>query len=138
MASCPRFDHGLLHGFLAEEAAHAPASIAIEIPPGQGRADRQALTYGELAALSDRLAMHLAAQVQPEQIVALLLPRTSPLLFIAQIAVLKAGGAYTALDPSFPDERIAEVLEDAEAVCVLTDAPGAARLGADTQSRHAC
>jgi len=118
-----------LHEFLAHAAERVPAATAIEVPAGQGRPDRQVLTYAELVALTDRLALHLAPRLQPERIVALLLPRTSPLLYAAQIAVLKAGGAYTAIDPSFPNERISEVLEDAEAACLLTDAAGAARLG---------
>ncbi len=125
MASDPQ----LLHEFLAVAAARVPQAVAIEVPAGRGREQRQSLTYAELAALTDRLALHLAPRLQSERIVALLLPRTSPMLYAAQIAVLKAGGAYTAIDPSFPDERIAEVLEDADAVCVLTDAAGIARLG---------
>ncbi|MFM9935004.1 MAG: amino acid adenylation domain-containing protein [Novosphingobium sp.] len=130
MAAYPHDYPELLHEFLARTAACDPAATAIEVPAGRERLIRQVLTYAELAALSDRLALHLAPRLSPERIVALLLPRTSPLLYLAQIAVLKAGGAYTAIDPSFPDERIGEVLEDAEAVCVLTDATGAARLGA--------
>ncbi|WP_421847488.1 amino acid adenylation domain-containing protein [Novosphingobium sp.] len=118
----------LLHAFLAEAAARYPDGTAIEVPPARTRPERQVMTYAELAALTDRLAQHLAPRLEAERIVALLLPRTSPMLYVAQIAVLKAGGAYTAIDPSFPDDRIAEVLEDADAVAVLTDAAGAERL----------
>ncbi len=129
MAPYPRVHPVLLQDFLSQTAVHLPAATAIEIPPGRGRPDRQALSYADLVAFSDRIALHLAPRLQPERIVALLLARTSPLLVAAQIAVLKAGGAYTTIDPSFPNERISEVLEDADAVCVLTDQTGAARLG---------
>jgi len=129
MAPHPRVHPVLLQEFLAQTAAHRPDAIAVEIPPGRGHPDRQALSYSDLAALSDRLALHLAERIDPEHIVALLLPRSSPLLVAAQIAVLKAGGAYTTIDLAFPNERIEEVLKDAEAICVLTDQTGAARLG---------
>ena len=129
MASTVLVQPLLLHAFLAEAQARFLDATAIEVPPARTRPERQVMTYAELTALSDRLALHLAPRVAAERIVALMLPRTSPMLYAVQIAVLKAGGAYTAIDPSFPDDRIAEVLEDAEAVAVLTDAAGAARLG---------
>ena len=73
----------LLHHFLeASVVAHADHA-AIDIPPGRGRETRQIMTYRELADRSDRLAYHLAPLVSQEAIVALLLPRTSPLLYVA-------------------------------------------------------
>jgi non-ribosomal peptide synthetase-like protein len=119
---------GLLHGFLATVARRMPEAVAIEVPPGRGCPERQVLRYGELEALSDRLARHLLPLVAQEAIVPLLLPRTSPLLHVAQLAVVKAGGAFTCLDASFPRERIQEIVADAEAALVLTDAAGLARL----------
>src|SRR3954466_2919113 len=95
----PRIRHAeageerLLHHFLALPAPLTPEATAIEIPPGRGRSERQVLSYGALEALSDRLALHLLPLLEPEAIVPLLLPRTSPLLHVAQLAVLKAGGA---------------------------------------------
>ena len=119
---------GLLHDFLAAPLAHKADALAIDVPPGRGRAQRQTLTYGELDALSTRLAQHLLARVAPESIVALLIGRTSPLLVAAQIAVLKAGAAFTCLDPAFPDERMGEIVDDAAPVAVLADAAGLERL----------
>lgn len=129
MLTAPEVRPALLHAFLAKAAARYPDQTAIEVPPARNRPDRQTISYAELVALTDRLAHQLAPRLKAERIVALLLPRTSPMLYAAQIAVLKAGGAYTAIDPSFPDDRIGEVLEDADAVAVLTDAAGAVRLG---------
>ncbi|MFX8899260.1 AMP-binding protein, partial [Acinetobacter baumannii] len=65
-----------------------------------------------------------------EAIVGLLVPRTSPLLFAAQLGVLRAGGAYTCLDPGFPDERMREIIGDAAPAAILADAAGLARLAA--------
>ncbi|MGN6819961.1 MAG: amino acid adenylation domain-containing protein [Sphingomonas sp.] len=119
---------GLLHALLDAPAILHADRAAIDVPPGRGRAERQILTYRELAEQSDRLARHLAPLVAGEAIIGLLLPRTSPLLYVAQIAVLKAGAAFTCLDPSFPDNRMREIVEDAEPVALLTDGEGMARL----------
>lgn len=118
----------LLHDFLRAAVVHHADRLALDIPPGRNRPARQQLSYAELDAASDRLAQHLAAVVQGEEIVAIHLPRTSSALYIAQLAALKAGAAFTCLDASFPDERMREIVEDANAVAVLTDQPGLARL----------
>ena len=126
---------GLLHDFLLPVVGRAPDAIAIEVPPGQGRPQRQSLTYAQLDAAASQLAQQLAPRVAEqgnkarEAIVALLIARNSPLLYVAQIAVLRAGGAFTCLDPSFPDDRLGEILEDAWPVAVLADLAGCERLG---------
>ncbi|WP_226017253.1 non-ribosomal peptide synthetase [Novosphingobium sp. FKTRR1] len=123
------FTQFLLPDLFRATALRCPDQIALDIPPGRGRPERQTLTYAALDALSDALAGHLAARIgSGEAIVALLIPRTSPLLFAAQLGVLKAGGAYTCLDPGFPDERMREIIEDAAPIAVLADAVGMARL----------
>lgn len=119
-----------LHAFLRASAARHPDLPAIDVPPGKGRPAREVLTYAELDDLSDRIARHLAPRIVGEAIVALLLPRASGLHYAAQLGVLKAGGAYTCLDPAFPPERMGEIIEDAAPVAVLTDAAGIARLSA--------
>ncbi|MDE2435758.1 MAG: amino acid adenylation domain-containing protein [Sphingomonadales bacterium] len=118
-----------LHGFLAEAVAHHPDLIAIDVPPGPGRRERQVMSYAELDRISDRLARHLAPFVDGETIIALMIARTTPLLYAAQIAVLKAGGAYTCIDPAFPDARIAEILDDANAGAIIVDTEARARMG---------
>lgn len=122
--------HALLPEVFATTAKQYPQSIAVEVPPGRGRPERQALTYAELDAVAERLADHLAPLIAgAEAIVCLLIPRTSPLLYAAQLGVLKAGGAYSCLDPGFPAERMREILDDAAPVAVLADAAGCDRLG---------
>ena len=69
-----------------------------------------------------RLARRLAAfGVGPGVIVGIALPR-SPTLVVAVLAVHKAGGAYLALDPSYPAERIRFIVADAAAPVILTNA----------------
>lgn len=116
--------------FRATVARH-PGQIAIDIPPGRNRPARQTLTYAELDALADAIAARLGPLLNgAEAIVGLLVPRTSPLLFAAQLGVLRAGGAYTCLDPGFPDERMREIIGDAAPAAILADAAGLARLAA--------
>ena len=66
----------------------------------------QEVSYGELEAWSNRLARHLgAAGVRPGGVVGVHLER-SPALVAALLGVLKAGAAYTVLDPLFPAGRL--------------------------------
>ncbi|RFU43198.1 amino acid adenylation domain-containing protein [Actinomadura logoneensis] len=79
-----------------------------------------ALTYAELNARANRLAHELAARgVGPEDRVALVLPRT-PEIVVAILGVLKAGAAYVPIDPAYPADRVASMLDDAEPVLTLT------------------
>ncbi|MGH8079833.1 MAG: amino acid adenylation domain-containing protein, partial [Lysobacter sp.] len=80
------------------------------------------LSYAELNARANRLAHHLIALgVRPDQRVALLLER-GPNLVVAMLATLKAGGAYVPMDPQYPGERLAFMLDDAKPKVVLTQA----------------
>ncbi len=77
------------------------------------------LTYAELDAVSNRLARVLAARgAGPERVVALALPRSTHLV-TAILAVLKTGAAYLPLDPGYPADRIAFMLDDADPALVL-------------------
>ncbi|MFE5812844.1 amino acid adenylation domain-containing protein [Streptomyces sp. NPDC056479] len=93
------------------------------------------LSYAQLTARSNQLAHHLAAGgVRPGTIVGVALPRSVELI-VALLAVLKAGGAYLPLDPGYPPDRLAHVLDDADPVCVVTDAATAGKLPG-TGRRH--
>lgn len=74
--------------------------------------EQQTITYGELNARANRLARTLRADgLEPDEIVVLIADR-SPDLLIGLLAVLKAGAAYLAIDPTFPEERKQFMLED--------------------------
>ena len=117
----------LLHHFFARAAERWPDRIAIDIPPGHDRPQRCLVTYAELARQANAIASLLSTFVEGECVIAILLPRHSASLFSSQLAILQAGAAYTCLDPSFPDARIREILEDSAAAALLTDAAGRAR-----------
>ncbi|MFD0383481.1 condensation domain-containing protein [Streptomyces stramineus] len=95
------------------QAARTPDAPALEYGD-------TVLTYGELNARANRLAHHLIAQgVGPEGVVALALPRSAELV-VSILAVLKAGGAYLPVDPEYPADRVAHMLDDARPVHLVT------------------
>ncbi|HEU4557490.1 MAG TPA: amino acid adenylation domain-containing protein [Longimicrobium sp.] len=80
------------------------------------------LSFAELDRRSSAVAARLQAMgVGPEGRVAVLLER-GPALAAALLGVLKAGAAYVPLDPEYPAERIAYVLDDSRAAAVLAGA----------------
>ncbi|MEV4643214.1 amino acid adenylation domain-containing protein, partial [Actinoplanes sp. NPDC049548] len=85
------------------------------------------VSYGDLDARANRLARELVRHgVARGATVGVLLERGVDLV-VAVLAVLKAGGAYTVLDPQFPDERLAAVTQHAGVGLVVTAAALAAR-----------
>ncbi|MCB1922389.1 MAG: amino acid adenylation domain-containing protein [Gammaproteobacteria bacterium] len=80
----------------------------------------QTLTYGELNALSDRLAAQLVARgIGRGSLVGIYIERSLNML-VALLGTMKAGAAYVPLDPAFPADRIAYMLDDCAAQMVLT------------------
>jgi non-ribosomal peptide synthetase-like protein len=119
-------DPTFLHHFFERTARQWPERLAVDVPPGIERPDRRLITYRELERQSDALACFLRTFVTGECVVAILLPRRSEHLYSSQLAVLKAGAAYTCIDPAFPGEQLRDILEDSEAVTLLTDNEGLA------------
>ncbi|WP_064233760.1 non-ribosomal peptide synthetase [Rhodococcus sp. AJR001] len=77
------------------------------------------LSFGELDEAANRLARKLIESgVGPESLVAVILPRSVELV-VTLLAVVKAGGGYLPIDPTYPAERIAYTLGDARPVCVV-------------------
>jgi amino acid adenylation domain-containing protein len=86
------------------------------------------LTYGELNRRANQLAHRLRRLgVGPESRVAVLLERSIE-IGLAMLGVLKAGGAYVMLDPTYPPERLRQMLDDAEATVLVTAGGRAAAL----------
>ncbi|MEU8827139.1 non-ribosomal peptide synthase/polyketide synthase [Streptomyces sp. NPDC048636] len=98
----------------ARQVAAVPDTTAVRHPAGE-------LTYAALDTAANRLAHQLTARgVGPERLVALVLPRSVEMV-VAQLAVVKAGGAFLPVDPAYPEERRAFMLQDAAPAVVLDD-----------------
>ena len=97
----------------AEQVAARPDALAV--------ADAETkLTYGELAARSDALAAELAdGGVKPGGFVGVMLPRSVGFA-VAMIAVEKCGAGYVPMDPEYPADRLAYMLENSEAPVLVT------------------
>ncbi|MFF9783316.1 amino acid adenylation domain-containing protein [Streptomyces nigrescens] len=94
-------------------AAHDPQAPAVVF-------EDLVLSYAEVAERANRLARLLVQRgVGPERVVALAVPR-SPEMVVAALAVHKAGGAYLPVDPEYPAERIAYMLDDSRPTCLIT------------------
>ncbi|BFM51422.1 amino acid adenylation domain-containing protein [Marinomonas sp. THO17] len=78
-------------------------------------------TYQELNMKAEYWASQLINHgVKPTQLVAACLPRNSEMLAVL-LGIWKAGAAYLPLDPEFPQDRLANILEDAEPACIVTN-----------------
>jgi len=79
------------------------------------------MRYRELDEQANRLAHWLRREknVGPDRLVGVCMAR-SPDMLVAMLAILKAGGAYVPLDPTYPAQRLAYMLADAQLDVVLT------------------
>ena len=106
------------------QAALTPDSVAVAC-------GSEILSYQELNERANRLAHHLiAAGVGPEHVVAVVLERLAG-LFIALLAIMKAGAAYLLVDPDYPAGRITYMLDDARPAFLITTSKIAACLPPD-------
>lgn len=95
------------------QAVRTPEAVALIF-------DDQCLTYGALNSRANRLAHYLRAQsIGPETIVGIALERSIEMV-VAVLASLKAGAAYLPLDPNYPKDRLAFMIEDANAPLLIT------------------
>lgn len=102
-----------LQELIEMQVARAPDRVAVVF-------EDKTLTFSQLNAKANQLAHHLRTKgVGPDTLVGVCLDRSLSML-IAMLGVLKAGGAYLPIDPAFPRERQAFMLEDAQAPVLLT------------------
>jgi amino acid adenylation domain-containing protein len=102
-----------IHELFEVQAAKTPHAIAVV-------SDDKYLTYGELDTRSNQLARHLRALgVGPEVLVAICVERSIEMV-VGLLGILKAGGAYVPIDPLYPQDRIAYLLEDTGAPVLVT------------------
>ncbi|KRP98381.1 peptide synthetase [Pseudomonas lactis] len=103
-----------VHGAFEVQAERQPHRIAVQ----QGS---EALTYQQLNQRANQLAHHLLELgVQADDRVALCCLR-GPQMLVGLLGILKAGAGYVPIDPAYPAERIAYLLQDSAPVAVLAE-----------------
>lgn len=103
-----------VHTMFEEQAAKTPDQNAVI-------ACDRTLTYRELNEQANKIAHSLIEQgVKTGDFVAFALPRRSYLI-AAMFGILKAGAAYLPIDPDYPQDRIAYMLEDSRAAYFITE-----------------
>jgi glutamate-1-semialdehyde-2,1-aminomutase len=119
-AEFPR--HKCIHELFEEQATRTPGATAVVV--GEAR-----LTYAELNTRSNQLAGYLSQLgVGPETLVGIYVDRSLDMM-VGLLGVLKAGGVYLPLDPSYPKERLSFILQDAGIALLLTQERLAVGLG---------
>src|SRR5258706_1604120 len=116
-----RFTETSLPCLFEAQAARAAEKVAVIC-------EAESLTYNELNARANQLAHHLRAiGVGHESLVGICVDRSLEMA-VGILGILKSGGAYLPLDPEYPAERLAFMLNDARPTLVLTKADLAGHL----------
>ena len=104
-----------IHALIEKQAAATPDAPAVV-------AGSTTLTYRDLDVRAGRLAGFLASRgAGPGSLVGLCVERSADMI-VALLGILKTGAAYVPLDPAFPKERLALILEDANPKLLVTQA----------------
>ncbi len=106
-----------VHRIFESQVLRTPNAKAVIFHDGQSETF---LTYAELNRRANRLAHYLQALgVGPDTIVGLYVERSLEMI-VGMLAVMKAGGAYLPMDPVFPTDRLAFMIQDARLKVMLT------------------
>ena len=102
-----------LHQLFEAQAARAPDRTALVF-------DGREMSYGELDRRAGELAVQLKSLgVGPDSLVGLLVERSLDMV-VGLLGILKSGGAYIPLDPSFPENRLSYMIEDSRMKILVT------------------
>src|SRR6185436_264706 len=113
----------LLHRLVEAQARRTPAAVAVTC-------EGESLRYGELEARANRLAHRLLRLgLAPDGVVGVAAERSLEMV-VALLATLKAGGAWLPLEPTYPDERLRGMMDDAGISILLVQPALAGRFAA--------
>ncbi len=101
----------------------------LKTPDGQAVAFKdEQLTYAAINEKSNQLANYLISKgVRKESLVTICMERSTDMI-VAILGILKAGGAYLPIDPDYPNERIAYMLEDSGTKIIISSSKTASEL----------
>ncbi|MEG3972253.1 amino acid adenylation domain-containing protein [Microcoleus sp. T2B6] len=101
-----------IHQLFEAQVEQSPDAVAVVF-------EEEQLTYRELNAKANQLAHYLRSLgVGPEVLVGICVERSFEML-VGILGILKAGGAYVPIDPNYPSERLAFMLEDSSVPVLL-------------------
>ena len=110
---CGTSSQQCVHELFEAQAARTPDVIALTY-------EQEMLTYAQLNTRANRIAHWLQEYgVKPDKLVGMCVERSLDAV-IALLGILKAGGAYVPIDPAFPRERLAQILEDSQPEVMIT------------------
>ena len=107
-----------IHSLMEKAASQKPNSIALSVPYEDGRTDY--LSYDELHRKANQFARYLQkVGVKPNTVVGVCLDKSTELA-VSLLAILKAGGAFVSLDPNYPKDRLAYIMDDSAAQVIIS------------------
>ncbi len=105
-----------IHEMFEAQVMQAPDAVALVF-------EEQQLTYQELNQQANQLAHYLQSLgVGPEVLVGLCIERSLEMV-VAMLGIMKAGGTYVPLDPAYPSDRLAFMVQDAGLKIIVTQSP---------------
>lgn len=119
-----------IHHLFEDQVAKQPDAVAVSF-------SGESVTYAELNRKANQIANYLVGRgVKPDSLVGILVDRSVDMI-AAMLGVLKSGGAYLPLDPTYPKERINYMLEDGNVVAVISQSHHSAYLlGVDVSTLY--
>lgn len=128
-AEAPIVTDRTVQNIIEEQVQETPGAKAVVEAGGD------TLTYEELNHQANKLAQFLIEKgIQTEELVALSIERSTDLI-VAMLGVLKSGGAYVPIDPTYPEERVEMMLDDAQPELVITQSRFKERMATVEESK---
>jgi amino acid adenylation domain-containing protein len=113
------YQNKCIHQLFEEQVARTPDAVAVVFENVQTRVFAS-LTYQQLNCRANQLAHYLRSLgVEADVLVGICVER-SLLMLVGLLGILKAGGAYVPLEPTYPQERLAYMLNDSQVQVLLT------------------
>ncbi len=101
-----------LFDYVQETARLHPERLALSDEKGE-------VTYSELDSLSDSIASSLSEFIHKGDVIGVYLPYGKEIV-VSALAIIKAGGVYLPLDPTYPKERLLYMIHDSGAKAILS------------------